>query len=178
MFGHLKEQALLDVVEGRADARAERHVRACAACAARVAQALAGLGLGREADVPEPAPPYWEGFRRELGRRLDAERIPPRVGLPPVWAALAALAVVALGLLAMPPRPADPARDAALPAWLPLPAAGDDAGAVVIEALAPTEDDLAFVSACRGLGCLDGLSEEETRAVAEALRAELAGKAL
>jgi hypothetical protein len=92
--------------------------------------------------------------------------------------ALTALVAVAFGLLAAPPRTTDTARDAALPAWLPLPAAGDEDGAVVIEALAPTEDDLALVSACRGLGCLDGLSEEDARAVAEALRAELADKAL
>jgi hypothetical protein len=178
MFGHIREQALLDVAEGRGDERAERHVRDCAVCRARVDEALAGLELGRGAEVPEPPPLYWENFRRQVGRRLDAEPVPRRLGLLPAWAMLTALAAAAFGWLAAPPRPSATAREAALPAWLPLPAASDSGGAVVIEALAPTEDDLALVSACRGLGCLDGLSDEETRAVAEALRAELGGKEL
>jgi hypothetical protein len=178
MFGHLGERTLLDVVEGRADVHAERHVRECAACRARVDEARAGLELGRQADVPEPSPLYWESFRRQVGRRLDAQRSPRRFGPLPALGGLAALAAVVYGLLIVPPRPTDTARDAALPAWRPLPAASDDLGAVVIEALAPTEDDLALVSACRGLECLEGLSDDETRAVAEALRAELAGEAL
>lgn len=177
MFGHLKDEALLDLVEGKAGDAAEGHLAECAACRQRVAEARAGLKLGLEADVPEPSSLYWENFRRQLGRRIESERHAGRPWFLPVVASLAAALLLAVGLHGRAPQPAEPLAPA-LPAWSPLPGADDDAGAIVIQALLAAEDDVNLLIPCRGLQCLDGLSEEESRALAVALKAELGGRAL
>ncbi len=176
MFGHLKDEALLDAVLGQAGERAARHLRECVACRERVDSARATLRASAEADVPEPPPLFWESFRGQVGRRIATE---PRRGVPlvPAFAALAAALLLALGLWNRTQPPNDVSRAPSLPAWSALPALEDDIGAQVIQALVVSEDDLPFL-ACRGLECLEELTEEESRAVVEALRVELGGRAL
>ncbi len=176
MFGHLKDEALLDAVEELAGEEAARHVRECAACRERVEEARAALRASAEAAVPEPPALFWESFRRQVGRRIAAE---PRraVRWLPAFAALAAALLLAVGLSNRTPRPLDVSLAPVLPAWSALPALEDDVGAQVIQALIASGDDPP-VAACRGLECLEGLTEEESSAVASALRVEMGGRIL
>jgi hypothetical protein len=177
MTGHLKDAALLDLFEGRGGESEARHLAECPACRERVAEAGAGLKLALEAEVPEPSPLYWESLRRQLGRRLEEEPRQRRAWFVPALVSVAAALLLVVGLLARGPQPsASPAP--ALPAWSPLPERADDVGVLVIQALAGGEDDLSLLAPCRGLQCLDGLSDEESRALAVALQAELGGRAL
>jgi hypothetical protein len=177
---HPAEDALLDAVEGTADASVAEHVRGCAECRQRVEAAREALGESRAFDVPEPAPEYWDAFRREVGQRLDRE--PSRAGLrfwAPAFATLAAALVLAVGLSSRVHAPPQPDAEAArLPAWSPLPEMDDDAAAAAIGALAREDGIGASVTACEDLDCLDGLSEDETRAAAAELRAEIEGRRL
>lgn len=177
MFGHLRDEALLDLVEGRSDPGAQRHLAACGECRARVEEARAALGLASEAEVPEPSPLYWESFRQEVGRRL-AEPEPARSALRlPAFAALAAALVLAIGLALRAPAPA-PSAAPMLPAWTPLPEDAEDVGAEVIGALAAATEDAGAIDPCRGLQCFETLTEEESRVLAAALAAELGGRTL
>jgi hypothetical protein len=64
----------------------------------------------------------------------------------------------------------------ALPAWVALPPAAEDAGLDVIGGLLSTGSGQEDLGDCNGLApCLGSLSETETRALVEALRAELKG---
>lgn len=178
MLGHLSDEMLWDAVEGTAAARAQRHLDACATCRARVEEASAGLAGARDAEVPEPSPLYWESFRASVSRRLGEE---PAPAVPhAVWRAWLALGAAALAVVvALLPasRPSDP--PATLPAWSALPAQAEDEAFGVLEGLTGEADEvraLAVDGECQGLGeCLSGLSEEESRKLAEALKAELSG---
>jgi len=172
MTRHLSDESLLDLVEGEGTPAGRAHVAACAACAARVEDAREGLALARRADVPEPSPLYWEAMRRNLGRRISEE--PSRAW--PAWlaplAATAAVAVAAVVLtIGRSPAPARSAVEPPLPAWSALPPAEDDPSLAVIEGLAAAEGGLATMDEGRGVGVfLAGLSDEDTRALAESLR--------
>jgi hypothetical protein len=77
------------------------------------------------------------------------------------------------------PRPPAPSALAPatvfVPAWTPLPEAGQDAGLLVLLALAST-GGMSAVAECRDLGeCLAGLPEDDARSLALAFRAELRG---
>jgi hypothetical protein len=181
MWGHLSDEKLLEAVDETADAPALRHLEACPACAARVAEARRGLSHAGAADVPEPSPLYWESFRSQVGRRLASEPAArsPRVRWLPALAALAAAVVVAIGFSTLGPRPgpvAPPVR--LIPAWTPLPTSQDDVGLRLIEALAPSAGDVSPVAACPVEECLASLSEEESRAVAELFKQQLSGRNL
>jgi len=172
MTRHPSDESLLDLAEGDGTAAGRAHVGACAACAARVEAARAGLALARRADIPEPSPLYWEAMRRNVGRRIAQE---PR-RLWSAWLApLAATAAVAVAAAALTigrvPAPPRPAVEPPLPAWSALPPAEDDASLAVIEGLATAEGGLSAMDEGRGVGAfLAGLSEEDSRALAESLR--------
>jgi hypothetical protein len=171
MRGHVEDEMLLDVLEGTAGEEARQHAAACASCAGRVEDARLGLEWAREAEVPEPSPLYWDAFRRNVGQRLEAgRRWRPAVWVPAMAAAGLAVAIAWLPSLGRGPQ-VTPAP--LLPAWSALPPAEQDEALDVMAAAAPVED-LGSVAECGSLsGCLSELSEEETVALANALRSEL-----
>jgi hypothetical protein len=173
MAKHLSEERLQDVVEGGADEGARAHVTACSACRRRVDEAALGLALAHEAEVPEPSPLYWEGFRRQVGRRiLSEDRTSWRWRLVPLLAAAAALVVIVPSLKA--PRGAPGSLAPVVPAWSALPPAEEDPGWVVLEGLAASDHELAPPREGRGVAELLGdLSDEESLALTDALRKKL-----
>jgi len=169
-MSHLTDEGFVDVLFGRADARALAHLRGCDSCAGRLAEAEAGLAATRGDEVPEPGPLYWEALRRNVRRRVAEE---PKSSGGIAWlvpiAAAAALSAVVIG------RPA---------VRSPLPLASPTAAAAVVaawSALPPIEDDEAVpvldgVLAMVGPGGWDegrgadayvaGLTEDESAALA------------
>jgi hypothetical protein len=173
MSEHVRDDELMDAVEGAAAPTVRQHVQACAVCRERVEQAAAGLDLARAADVPEPSPLYWDAFRKQVGRRVGHSRRSGIAWLP----ALAAAAIAALAIGWLRPAPPSTVTPSPLPAWsASLPPVEEDAGLAQLGTLAVgTTDEWAAVG-CRGLSdCLSGLSEEETRALADVLSQELEG---
>jgi predicted anti-sigma-YlaC factor YlaD len=171
MGEHVRDDELMDAAEGTASAVVRRHVEACVACRERVAEAAAGWEAARVADVPEPSPFYWEAFRRQLGRRVGAERRWRLAAWTPALAAAAVLAV-GIGLFTRSPEPDRPADT--LPAWTASwPAGEEDAGLARLGALALVDAD-EVAAGCSGITrCLAGLSDEEAMALADALTQEL-----
>ena len=172
MRSHPEDDALFDVADGNASAEAVLHVAACAECAGRVADARAGLALASSTEVPEPSPLFFDALRGRVAAALDGAAPPARrryAGflLPAFLATAATVAVIAyLPTDARAPLPSPTAS-----AWSSLPAAGDPAGEAVASTVSAEE-----IVACRDVAeCVAGLSEEESRAFADALRAELAG---
>ena len=169
MRSHLEDDVLLDVMEGAASVEATRHAGECASCAGRMADARSGLSLAAGAAAPDPSPLFWDAFRRRVASAIEAEPRPRRFGgfVAPALLATAAMVVV----IAFLPNdgPAPVAAPASLPVWSSLPAA-DDAALDGLPGSA-SGDDLA---GCEDVAaCVADLSDEESRAFAEALRAEL-----
>ncbi len=178
MSAHPKEETLLDLIDGGGPPEARRHVTQCAACAARVAEARTVVELSQRVEVPEPPEFFWAAFRHNVRRRIAEER--PRAAwrgwLLPLTAVsvLAALAMVADRPPAWVQAPQvagvpSAAPDRLLPAWSPLPPADEDEGLPVLEGLAAS--GVVEWDEGRGLGSyLAGLSEEDSAALARALR--------
>jgi hypothetical protein len=178
MCGHVSDTELMDVIEGTASATSSTHVSQCRECAERVEEARAGLGLAREVEVPEPSPFYWESFRRQVEGRIAAtSRLTAwkRWALAPVLT-LAAGLVVALSILIPTSRVSAPPAPQLLPAWSALPPSDQDEGLEVLQAMTLGEE-LPSLSPGEGVTeHVEGLSEEESLALASALRQELSGK--
>jgi len=175
MTAHLADDVLLDVSEGTETEAARAHVAACAECRQRAHEARQGLALLAEADLPEPSPLYWSSFRRQVERRLES---PARRLLRPALLAplLAAAAAVAVAVWAPRPGSAPSGSLAApvLPAWSALPPAEEDDALIVLGAVVPSGEDVSLAPSCEGASCLVAeLSEEESAALADALRREL-----
>jgi len=171
MLKHLSQEELLDVVEDVGGEFLQGHVAACESCGQSVERAREGLMLAREVEVPEPAAPYWEVFRRAVSRRIaaDSPRAWWRLRPAPALAAAAALLAVMTFYPSQPPRGPEP-----LPAWSALPPSEEDPGLQVLRALAPAPEEVPLLGDCRGATeCLAGLSEDESQAFAEALRHEI-----
>jgi hypothetical protein len=170
---HLSDGELTDVLEGAGDARARAHVAACSACGSRLEAASRGMALARQADVPEPPAPYWGAFRRRVGERIGDEAARgwgPR--LLPILAAVAALLVIVPALRTTAP----PSSHPVLPAWSALPPAEEDEGLAVLRDLALAEAELPTGRELGGIAQdLADLTEEESRALAEALRRGIEG---
>jgi hypothetical protein len=169
MSTHVSDDALLDLALGEGAAAAREHAAACESCARRVAEARASLELARRSDVPEPSPLYWESMRRGVSRRIAEEgaRASRFQLLVPVAAAAALVAV----LLTAPAVRREGPVARPLEAWSPLPAAEEDEGLQVLEGVALASGDLAEWDEARGLAdTLAGLTDEESRVLAEALR--------
>lgn len=167
MRSHLEDDVLLDVTLGAASVEATRHAEKCAECARRVADARAGLALARGAEAPEPSPLFWDAFPRRVASAIEAEPRPRRLGgffVPALFATAATVAVLAF-------LPLDPGAPVVSPAPLAssaLLAAEEGADA----AMAAAYD----VAECRDVAaCVASLTDEESRALADALRAELDG---
>jgi len=169
MRKHLEDDVLLDVIEGAASVEATRHAGECAACARRMADARAGLSVAAGAEVPEPSPLFWDAFRRRVASAIEAEPRQRRFGGFFAPALLATAAMVAVIAFLPSDGRAPVAAPASQPAWSSLPAADD----ALLEGLSgsASADDLA---GCHDVAeCVADLSDEESRAFAEALRAEL-----
>ena len=174
MATHVPEPRLLEFLEGKGGAD-RAHVESCALCGARLSEARAGLALARDADMPEPSPFYWESLRRQVNSRLDASS--ERVPLWRSWrlgSVLAAAAVIAAIATFLPVAAPPPHAERPLPAWSALPPADDDPGLDVLKAMGPEVAEVA-PAACAGMTeCMVELSDEESQALAEHLRGELA----
>jgi len=177
MSMHLTDARLMEVMEDAADPAARAHVEACAACAQRLREAGDGLALAREAEVPEPAPQYWEAFRRNVGRRIEDDGSARRWR----WVLVPTLATAAAFALLVPAlhwRVA-PSPNPVLAAWSALPPADQDDGLEVLEGLALADADLPVVDGERStVESLADLSDDEARDVREALRTGLPGVVL
>ncbi len=171
MERHLSAESTIDLAEGRGRAEERRHLLGCEACRAQLEALRADLGALAGVEVPEPAPVYWEAFRRQVGRRLEAE--PRHRGWSWLWVpALAAAGVLALWVRVPPAPGPGPAAATSLPAWSALPASDDDAGLNVLQALADG-GQLSAAAGCLDLAaCVEALSDEDAQALAEALRGE------
>lgn len=178
MFGHLSKARLLEVAEGVSTPEAERHAAACATCRAQAEAARSALHVAAQAEIPEPSPLYWEALRRQVESRIASEA-PARRRLAflslPALAAMVALVALAVGLVTRGPRPeAVPTPLPLLPAWSALASADDDVGLSVIQAMAPSAEELAGAGGCQPVyECLGSLSDAESAALADALRAEM-----
>jgi len=177
MWMHASDDGLMEVLDGSAADRVLSHVASCGRCRARVDEARGALTLARSAAMPEPTPLYWDVLRREVARRVAGERqgSSPR----PLWAAAALAAAALVAALAVVPRravlPPGAVSPAALPAWSALPPAEDDPGLPVLEHVAPAVVAAAPAAECLDLAeCVAGLSDDESRALADELRHELA----
>jgi hypothetical protein len=167
MRPHVADESVLDLAEGAGNGEDLAHLARCAACATRVAEARLALETARRAELPEPSPLYWEALRRSVGRRIAEEKH----AASRVWLLLpAAVAAGLVAFLLMRPVPS-PLPEPTLAAWSALPPAEDDAGLAVLEGLAVADDGLPAWDEDRGLGAfLAGLTDEETRALADRLR--------
>jgi hypothetical protein len=180
MWRHLSDAAVVDVIEGSAEARARAHVAGCGPCRVRVEDAREAWGWTAHAVVPEPVPSYWDIFRRRVARALvEAPAAPSR---RPLWATAAAASVAVIALLTVLPLhgpvvsvPAAAPTAPVLPAWSALPPADEDPGLPVLEHVVP----LAAAAAPAAVECSDitecmaGLSDDESRALVDVLRQEL-----
>lgn len=176
MRAHASVEDLMGVLEGQGARHALSHLDGCAQCRARLEHAREGLLAGRDVDVPEPSPLYWEAFRRQVSRRISADE--RALGWWRLGPALIAAALLVALVSVLPFRIHGPGASPVpqtLPAWSALPALEDDGGLSVLEAMTPSAEDLGPAAACGAGECLAELSDEESLAVAGALRDELAG---
>jgi len=177
MWTHVSDAALMDVVEGAAEEGTDRHVSQCARCRARVDEARAALGFATAAAVPEPISSYWDVQRRRVARALvEAPRARSR---RPLWAAAALAGAAVVAVVTVGPAK-DPATVRAtpmpaLPAWSALPPADEDAALPLLEEVAPIVAVAMPAVECSDVSeCVVGLTDEESRELTEALRAQLA----
>ena len=170
MSWHLPDDRIIDFMDGLATPREREHAASCAACRARIDEAGQGLDAAGEADIPEPSPLYWDAFRAHVSRRLAAEgRVSWWWRLGPALAAATALVVLVPAL-----RAPGPAAPSVLSPWAALPAAEEDAGLTVLAGVAGSGVDLVAVREGGGLAEeLAALSDEDSQALAEALRQRL-----
>jgi hypothetical protein len=175
MSRHVSDDGLMDVLEGSSRGPAAEHLASCADCAARLADARLGLALAGAATVPDPPALYWQSFPRQVARRIDA---PAAARAWPLWLVRGVVSTVAVGaaiaILARPPLHPGPSPGRTPPArtlqaWSALPAAEEDPGLPVLQALGP---EVVPAVECGGLAeCLADLSDEESQDLVRTLRA-------
>jgi hypothetical protein len=175
MWSHLSEGDLVDRLEG--GGVGQDHLARCSACAARLAGLREGWRAAGQADGPEPSPLYWEAFRRRVGRQLEegARARGRGAWLAPALVGAGAAVVAAVLLVPRATPPPSPMAGA-LPAWTALPPEDADAGLDLLEVVAAEGGwDAAWPSG-GGLAWVEGLTEEDAVALAEALRGDVAGE--
>lgn len=169
MRDHPGDDVLLDVLEGAASVEATRHAGECAECARRIADVRVGLSMIGGADAPEPSPLFWDAFRGRVASAIEAPPARRRYSgflLPAFLATAATVAVIAF----LPNEASVPAPSP--PSWASAPAA-DEAAIEGFPAAVSAEE----MVGCRDVAeCVADLSDDESRAFAEALRAELRTK--
>ena len=163
MRTHLDDGTLLDVMEGSASADAARHARECAECARRVAEAREGWSLASSAGAPSPSPLFWTAFRSRVASAIAAPA--PRRRLPLFAPALLAAAAMIAAVFYLPGGSEVTPRSAT-----PIARSSPVLEENLFEAPA-TEYDL---GECPDVTeCVASLSDDDSRALADALRAEL-----
>ena len=182
MWSHVADDRLMDVLEGVGTPADRAHASRCEACRARLAEAGDALAAITNAPVPEPSPLYWESLRSAIARRQDEAPAPARRGLlaPALLAAAAVLA--SLSVLPVSQAPVAPALQTVVPppqtvvaAWTALPGQDEDTGFQVLQGLEASPSDIAGAGACVAVdACVAELSDEESRALADLLRDEIA----
>lgn len=174
-MSHLGDGAFVDILEGRADGGALAHLRGCASCAARLAEAEDGLAAARRDVVPEPSALFWEAFRRNVGRRIGEEPRPAHrlAWLLPVAAAAGLAVVVVVSRPAVaPPSPAPSAAAAeALPPWSALPPLDEDDAVPLLEGLVAAPGAAAWEEGEGADAFVAGLSDDESSSLARTLGA-------
>ena len=176
MWTHVSDAALMDVLEGAAGDRVRDHVAACERCRARVEDARTALDWTAQAAVPEPIPSYWDVFRRRVAHALI--EAPAARSRRPLWVAAAVAGAAMIALLMVGPSPAPvpspPMPIVALPAWSALPPADEDPSLAILEQVAPTVAAATPAAICSDVSeCVVGLTDDESRELADALRAQL-----
>ena len=176
MRGHISEDRMIDLLEDQGTPADWAHVASCAECRSRLEEARSVMGLAAQAEVPEPPGLYWEALRRNVSRRIAEEpqaRSPWSWMLPVVAASAAALVIaVSLADRAAVPTP----QPDVLPAWSALPPEATDDDLLVVSGFAVDEidgEEWSELEEGQGLGAfVASLSEDESEALVEALRAE------
>jgi hypothetical protein len=167
---HLSDESLMDALDGAPGGAAARHLAACAACAARLAEAREGLALALGASIPEPPALYWQFFPRQVAARLGAAGPSRRPWRGWLWPALATATALVAAVLFVPgpvPEP-PPSPPRTLAAWSALPPAEQDPGLPALQALGP---DLDPALECGGVAeCVGELSDEESQDLVQLLR--------
>ena len=111
MSEHLREEDFIHYVDGRLDeaerAELDRHLAACAGCRGRVDELRGLMGVLGEWQAAGPSPRFDAALRARLAE--EPAPAPPWFALRPAYAAaLAAAAVLALGVYLWPPEVAGP----------------------------------------------------------------------
>jgi hypothetical protein len=117
---HVSAARLVDLAEGTVPAEAEPHLATCDACRRQVEELRTMMAIGREAEVPEPSPLFWDHFSARVSEAIAADARPAAAPAPwwKPWlivvpaSALVAL-VVSLGVVSRQPPPVPPAATAA-----------------------------------------------------------------
>jgi hypothetical protein len=164
---------MLDLLEDRGGPADWAHVAACPECRARLEDAKSGAELASRTEVPEPPGLYWEALRRNVSRRIaeEPEKASPWGWIVPLAAAAAAVLVIGISLVDRAPAPGGAAMT--LPAWTALPPVDQDEGLLVVSGFAADEALDWELEEGQGLGAfVASLSEDESEALVEALRAE------
>ena len=168
MTAHLSDESVVELAAGDGGSGELEHAAACEACAHRVRESRDAIELLQRSEVPEPSPLYWQALRSGVQRRIaeDKRQAALWTMLVPLAAAAALVAVFWGG-----PAKQAPLATRSLPAWSPLPAAEEDEGLRALEGLALTADGDTEWDEPTGLApYLAGLTDEESRALAETLR--------
>lgn len=99
---HLREEEVVDLIEGQLSAERSRHAEACASCRSQAEMLGAVLRTVRVDDVPEPSPLFWEHLSARVAERIDAGPAPARdwTGWLSAGRMRVAIAAVALVLIA------------------------------------------------------------------------------
>jgi hypothetical protein len=176
MWTHVSDAALMDVLEGAAGDRVRDHVAACERCRTRVEDARTALDWTAQAAVPEPIPSYWDVFRRRVAHALV--EAPAARSRRPLWVAAAVAGAAMIAVLMVGPAPAPvplPATKVVpLPAWSALPPEDEDPSLPILEQVAPTVAAATPAAYCSDVSeCVVGLTDDESRELADALRAQL-----
>ena len=175
---HLSELETLDAaLDAALLGTTQAHLASCVACAERVTALREARGWALAAqDDPDPDDLFWRALRTRIGVRVEAEakrgtRVQPRW----LWSFAAAAGLVAV-LLAWPLLPG--AGRPTLPllaAWEPLVAPEEDSGFSLVADVVPAADDDAATGTECGT-CLEGLTDDESVAMIDALRQEMGRK--
>ena len=195
---HLSAEEFIDIAEGLRPA--PPHLDECAACRGEFESVRALMSAVGEVEVPEPSPLFWEHFSARVRDAVDLEPRPParwfllgaaswRFAVPAV---VVAAGVVAL-LVVSPPRrseappapaaavqPAPSGPTSAMDGRVPLADSSDRSFLFVSELTADMDMDTALeaglVSDGSGDHAITHLNDDELRALAALLRAQLANE--
>ena len=81
---HLRDDEIVDALDGALSESRERHLGSCAACRREVDAAADMTSRAAEVDVPEPSPLFWEHFQARVRLAVDEEP-PPLLRASRTW---------------------------------------------------------------------------------------------